>query len=382
MRKDFLSFATPLIEQPEIDEVVDTLKSGWISTGPKTHKFEEQFKAYVGAKYAIAVNSATAGLHLSLIASGVGKGDEVIVPSMTWASSANVIIHCGGTPVFADCDRATMNIDPADIARKITPRTKAIIIVHMAGRACAMDEIMKIAREKNIVVIEDAAHAVETEYKGKKVGTFGDFGCYSFYATKNLTTGEGGMVVTNDEQKAERIRVLSLHGISADAWNRYGNEGYKHYQVMEAGFKYNMSDIQASLGLHQLARIETHSKRREEIWKKYNEALKGLPLILPAPTASGDRHAYHLYTILIDTDKTKITRDQFLTEMTKRNIGTGIHFPALHLQPFYRQLLGLKEGDLPNSEWIGERTVSIPLTPKLSDQDVQDVIEAIKDVFA
>ncbi len=381
MRKDFLPFSSPLIEEPEIEEVVKTLRSGWITTAKKTHQFEDDFKRYVGAEHALAVSSCTAALHLSLLVAGIGKDDEVIVPAMTFASSANVIVHTGAKPVFVDCIRETMNIDPADVERKITKRTKAIIVVHMAGRACDMDPIVALAKKHNLKVIEDAAHSIETEYKGKKVGTLGDFGAYSFYATKNLVTAEGGMVTTNDKSAAERIKVLSLHGMSVDAWKRYGEDGYKHYEITEAGYKYNMTDIQASLGIHQLARIEKNWKRREEIWNKYNEGLKDLPLILPAPTAQGDRHAYHLYTVLIDTEKTKVTRDQFLTEMAKRNIGMGVHFRALHLQPFYRRLLGHKEGDLPISEWIGDRTASIPLSPKLTDQDVTDVIDATKGIL-
>ncbi|MBI4068419.1 DegT/DnrJ/EryC1/StrS family aminotransferase, partial [Candidatus Kaiserbacteria bacterium] len=316
MRKDFLAFGSPLIGEAEIEEVVKTLKSGWVSTGPKTHQFEEDFKKYVGAKYAVAVNSCTAAMHLALLTIGVGQGDEVIVPAMTFASTANVIVHCGAKPIFADCDRKTMNIDPKDVERKITPHTKAIMVVHIAGRPCDMDAIMELAKKHDLKVVEDAAHAVETKYKGRSVGTVGDIGCYSFYATKNLVTGEGGMVVTNNEAYAKRIRVLSLHGMNKFAWNRYGNEGYQHYEFVEAGFKYNMSDIQASLGIHQLARIEKNWKRREEIWKKYSAALKGLPLVLPAPVEEGDRHAYHLFTVLIDTEKTKVTRDQFLEEMT------------------------------------------------------------------
>jgi len=381
MRKDFLIFGSPLIEQQEIDEVVATLKSGWVGTGPKTHQFEEDFKTYVDARYSVALSSCTAALHLALKVIGAGPGDEVIVPSMTFAASANVVVHCGATPVFVDCERSTMNIDAADVERKITQHTKAIIVVHMAGRACDMDAIMKIAKSHKLKVVEDCAHSVETEYKGKKTGTFGDVGCFSFYVTKNLITAEGGMATTNDEAYAKRMRILSLHGMSADAWKRYGNEGYKHYEVVEAGYKYNMTDIQASLGLHQLARVEKNWKRRETIWNRYMNELAGLPVILPAPVGKGDRHAYHLFTILIDTDKTKVTRDQFLNEMTKRNIGTGVHFRALHLQPLYRNMLGSKEGDLPNAEWIGDRTVSIPLSAKLTDEDVGDVIDAVRDIF-
>ena len=381
MRDTFLIFGSPLLEMREINEVVATLKSGWIGTGPKTHQFEEDFKAYKGAKHAVALSSCTAALHLAHKVLGVGPNDEVVVPAMTFAATANTVIHVGAKPVFADCDKETQNIDPVDIERKITKRTKAIIVVHMAGRPCEMDEIMTIAKKHKLKVIEDAAHAVESEYKGRKIGTIGDIGCFSFYTTKNLVTAEGGMAVTNNVDYAKRMRILSLHGMSADAWKRYGDEGYKHYDIVEAGYKYNMTDIQASLGLHQLARIEPHYERREEIWTRYMKELASLPLILPVPREKNKRHALHLFTILINTDKTSITRDEFLNEMTKRNIGTGVHFRALHLQPFYQKLLGHKKGDLPTSEWIGERTVSIPLSPKLTDQDVTDVIDAIKDIF-
>jgi dTDP-4-amino-4,6-dideoxygalactose transaminase len=382
MRKDFLIFGSPQIGEEEINEVVATLRSGWLGTGPKTHKFEEDFKQCTGAAHALAVSSCTAALHLALKVLDIGPGDEVIVPAMTFAATANVVIHCGAKPVFADCVLSTMNIDPQDIERKLTKRTKAIIVVHMAGRACDMDAIMKIARKHKLKVIEDCAHAVETQYKGRKVGTIGDMGCYSFYSIKNVVTVEGGMLTTNKESYARHARVLSLHGMSKDAWDRYGKSGYKHYQVVEAGFKYNMPDILASIGIHQLARVDKNWERRDEIWHRYNAELAGMPLLLPAPIEKGDRHAHHLYTILVDPSKTKITRDEFLNEMTKRNIGTGVHFQALHLQPFYKKLFKYKKGDLPNTESIGARPVSIPLSAKLTDEDVTDVIAAIKDVFA
>ncbi len=382
MRDKFLIFGSPLIEQQDIDEVVATLKSGWVGTGPKTHRFEEDFRIYKGAKYAIALSSCTAALHLALKVVGVTEGDEVIVPSMTFAATANTVVHCGAKPVFADCDRETQNVDPADIRRKITKRTKAIVVVHMAGRPCEMDEIMAIAQEFKLKVIEDAAHAVETEYRGKKIGTIGDIGAFSFYVTKNLVTAEGGMAVTDNEAYARQMRVLSLHGMSADAWKRYGDDGYKHYDIVEAGYKYNMTDIQASLGIHQLARIEENWKRRGKIWRTYTEALRDLPLILPAPVPKNIRHAYHLYTVLVDTDEASISRDQFLAEMTKRNIGTGVHFRALHLQPYYRDAFAYKKGDMPNAEWVGARTVSLPLSAKLSDADVKDVIDAVRDILS
>lgn len=377
MRKDFLVFGSPLIEQPEIDEVVSSLKSGWLGTGPKVHRFEEMFKEYKGTKYAMALNSCTAALHLSMLAIGITPDDEVIVPSMTFAATANAVIHAGGKPVFADCKRDTMNIDPEDIERKITPKTKAIIPVHFAGRACDMEAIMDIARRHNLKVIEDCAHAIETLYYGKKAGTFGDLGCFSFYVTKNIVTGEGGMVITDNEDYANHIKILALHGMSKDAWSRFSDEGYKHYQVVYSGFKYNMMDIQAAIGIHQLPRIEKYWKRRQEIWDRYNEAFKDLPVFTPKSIESNTRHAYHLYTLLLDIDNLKITRDQFLDEMTKQNIGVGVHYIALHLHPYYQNTYGYKRGDFQNAEWISDRTVSLPLSAKLTDDDVEDVIKAV-----
>ena len=269
MRKEFLRFGAPKFSKKEIDEVVKTLKSGWVTTGPKTHAFEENFKKYEEVEHAIGLNSGTAALHLALLAAGVGAGDEVIVPSMTMGASANTVVHCGGTPIFADVQRDTMNIDPEDVERKITPRTKAIMVVHMAGRSCDMDEIFALAKKRNLKVVQDCAHTVETEYKGKKVGSLGDFACYSFHAIKNLTTGEGGMLTMNDAAHVKQSRVLSLHGMSKDAHDRYGTTGYKHYEIIEAGYKYNMMDVQASLGIHQLASIEQNWKKREKIWNRY-----------------------------------------------------------------------------------------------------------------
>lgn len=381
MRKNFLIFGNPIIEQQEIDEVVASLKSGWLGTGPKVHQFEEMFKAYKGSKYAMALNSCTAGLHLSMIAVGIESGDEVIVPTLTFAATANAVIHAGGVPVFADCERGTMNIDPQDIERKITPRTKAILPVHFAGRLCNMDAIMNIAKRHNLKVVEDCAHAIEAEYHEKKAGTFGDLGCFSFYVTKNIVTGEGGMVITNNEDYANKIKILALHGLSKDAWKRFSDTGYKHYQVVYSGYKYNMMDIQAAIGIHQLPRIEKYWQRRQEIWNRYNEAFNDLPVSTPAPIEPNTKHAYHLYTLLLDVDRLQITRDQFLDEMTKRNIGVGVHYIALHLHPYYQETLGYTRGDFPEAEWISDRTVSLPLSAKLTDGDVEDVIEAVRKVL-
>jgi len=380
VRRDFLVFGSPLIEQPEIDEVVTSLKSGWLGTGPKVQKFEEMFKEYKGSKYAIALNSCTAALHLSLLAIGIKSGDEVIVPTMTFAATASVVVHAGGIPVFSDCERDTMNIDPKDIERKRTPKTRAIIPVHIAGRACKMDAVMDITQRYHLKVVEDAAHAIETEYHGKKAGTFGDLGCFSFHVTKNIVTGEGGMAITSNEEYANQIRLLRLHGTSRDAWKRFTDKSYEHYQVLYAGYKYNMTDIQAAIGIHQLARVEKYWQRRQEIWNRYNEAFEDLPVFTPAPAERNTRHAHHLYILLLDIDHLKITRDQFLDEMTRHNIGVGVHYIALHLHPYYQKTFGYKRGDFPNAEWISDRTVSLPLSAKLRDEDVEDVIEAVGEI--
>lgn len=382
MRKDFLIFGSPLIEQPEIEEVVSSLKSGWLCTGPKVHKFEEMFAEYKGSRYAMAVNSCTAAMHLSLLAIGIQPGDEVIVPTMTFTSTASVVVHAGGVPVFADCKKDTMNIDPEDIERKITSKTKAVIPVHFAGRACEMDKIMEIAERHNLKVIEDCAHAIETEYHGKKVGTFGDLGCFSFYVTKNIITGEGGMAITDNEEYANTIKIMALHGMSKDAWKRFSDTGYKHYQVLYAGFKYNMMDLQAAIGIHQLPRVDEYWKRRNEIWTRYNEAFVDLPVFIPSAVQHNTRHSYHLYTLLLDINKLKINRDDFLNKMTKLNIGVGVHYIALHLHPYYRETFGYRHGDFPNSEWLSERTVSLPLSAKLGNEDVEDVIEAVNDILS
>lgn len=380
-RDEFLIFGSPLIEDEEIKEVIKTLKSGWLGTGPKVHQFEKMFREYKGSRFAMALNSCTAALHLSMLAIGIKPGDEVIVPTMTFAATANAVIHAGGKPVFADCEKDTMNIDPLDIERKITSKTKAIIPVHFAGRACNMDAIMDIAKRYELKVVEDCAHAIETEYHGKKAGTFGDIGCFSFYVTKNIVTGEGGMAITDNEEYANQIKILGLHGMSKDAWKRFSDSGYKHYQVMYAGFKYNMMDIQAAIGIHQLPRVDRYWQRRQEIWNHYNDAFADLPVFTPSAVESDTRHAYHLYTLMLDIDRLEISRDEFLDEMTKRNIGVGVHYIALHLHPYYQEALGCRKGDFRNAEWISKRTVSLPFSAKLSDEDMGDVIEAIRNIL-
>jgi dTDP-4-amino-4,6-dideoxygalactose transaminase len=377
-KERFLVFGAPAIEDNEIEEVVDSLKSGWLGTGPKVAQFERDFAVYKNAKYAVAVNSCTAALHLSLLAAGIKPGDEVITSALTFCATANAIIHAGATPLLVDVDPHTMNIDPVQVKARITPKTRALLPVHFAGRPCDMDSLCAMAEHHGLKLIEDCAHAIEAEYKDRKVGTFGDFGCFSFYVTKNVVTGEGGMVLTRREEDAARIKVLALHGMSQDAWKRFSDEGYKHYRVEECGFKYNMMDLQAAMGIHQLARVQKAWLRRQEVWNTYNQALAGLPLTLPGGWPPYVRHAYHLYTILIDKARTGVTRDEFLDAMTRENIGVGVHYLSLPEHPYYRRTFGWRPESYPNAYRIGQQTVSLPLSLKLSAQDVRDVIYGVK----
>jgi dTDP-4-amino-4,6-dideoxygalactose transaminase len=373
-------FGSPAIEDAEIQEVVASMKSGWLGTGPKVARFENDFRRYKKAEHATAVSSCTAALHLSLLAAGIGKGDEVITTAMTFCATVNAIIHAGATPVLADVNPRTFNIDPDQVMAKITARTRAIVPVHFAGRPCDMDALMNISKRHELKVIEDCAHAIEAEYKDRTMGTFGEFGCFSFYVTKNIITGEGGMVLTRREEDASRIKSLALHGMSKDAWKRFNDEGYKHYQVVECGFKYNMMDLQAAIGIHQLQRIEPYWQRRQQVWQCYNKAFAELPIELPADPALGTRHAYHLYTIFIDPERTGIGRDAFLESITARNIGIGVHYMSIPEHPYYRQTYGWKPEDYPNAMRIGRQTVSLPLSAKLTDADVDDVIRATKEI--
>jgi dTDP-4-amino-4,6-dideoxygalactose transaminase len=378
IRESFLVFGAPAIEEAEIAEVVASMKSGWLGTGPKVKQFEEDFAAYKGVAHAAAVNSCTAALHLSMLAAGLEPGDEVITTPMTFCATINAIIHAGLTPVLVDIDARTMNLDPARVQEKITPRTRAILPVHFAGRPCHMDAIMELAREYGLKVIEDCAHAIETEYHGQSAGTFGDFGCFSFYATKNVTTGEGGMVLTRNEEDAARIKRLALHGMSKDAWRRFSDDGYKHYFVVECGFKHNMMDLQAAIGIHQLRRVEANWRRRRTIWERYDEAFADLPIGRPVAPESDSRHAHHLYTILIDRDECGVSRDAFLEAMTAQNIGVGVHYVSIPEHPYYRQTFRWKPRDYPNAMRVGRQTVSIPLSAKLTEEDVTDVIAAVR----
>lgn len=377
-KERFLVFGAPAIGEEEIAEVAASLRSGWLGTGPKVHRFEEDFRAYRKAPCAVAVNSCTAALHLSLLAAGLEPGAEVIAPAMTFCATINAIIHAGATPVLADIDPVTLNLDPDQVRNRITPNTKAIVPVHFAGRPCDMDALEGLAREHGLKMIEDCAHAVETEYRGRAAGTFGDFGCFSFYVTKNLTTGEGGMVLARREEDAARIKTFALHGLSRDAWKRFSDEGYKHYYVVECGFKYNMMDLQAAIGLHQLKRVEENWRKRKAVWKKYNEAFADLPLSLPAPSEPNTRHGLHLYTVLIDEARTGIDRDAFLEAMTFHGIGVGVHYLSIPEHPYYQDRFGWRPEDFPQALRIGRQTMSLPLSPKLTEEEVRDVITAVK----
>jgi dTDP-4-amino-4,6-dideoxygalactose transaminase len=377
MRDTFLVFAQPLIEQAEMDEVLDSMRKAWIGTGPKVHQFERDFAAYIGLPHAAALNSCTAALHLACLTMDLRPGDEVITTAMTFCATVNAIIHAGGTPVLADIDPATLNVDPAAIEAAITPRTRAILVVHFAGRACDMDAVTAIAARRGLRVIEDCAHAIETRYKGRQAGTFGDVGCFSFYATKNIVTGEGGMALSQDEALIRRIRIMGLHGMSADAWARFSDSGYKHYSVVDHGFKYNMTDMQAALGIHQLPRVLNYRQRRQEIWNRYMEELADLPVGLPAPVGRDEEHAYHLFTIRARPELTGMDRDAVLRALHERNIGSGVHYLSIAEHPYYQQRYHWRAEDTPHAMNYGRETLTLPLSPKLTDKDVDDVIEAL-----
>jgi len=381
-RSEFLVFGSPAIGEPEIAEVVATLRSGWLGTGPRVQRFEADFRTYIGCTHAVALSSCSAGLHLALDVLGIGPGDEVITSPLTFSATANVIVHVGARPVFADVDQRTMNLDTEAVARAVTHRTKAILPVHLAGRPCEMDPLLEVARRHDLRVVEDAAHAIEARYRGRPIGTIGDLTAFSFYVTKNLVTGEGGMLTTQDAAWAEEIRVRALHGISRDAWKRYSADGFQPYDTLFPGYKYNMTDLQAALGIHQLARLEANLAVRERHWRRYDEAFADHPFLAsPAPADPRDRHARHLYTVLLDTDRAGMSRNEFIVRLKAENIGTGIHFTALHLHSYYAKTFGFTRGQFPAAEFIGERTVSLPLSAKLSDEDVEDVIAAVRRVL-
>lgn len=375
-----VNFAPPSIGQGEIDAVVSAMKSGWLTTGPRVKEFERRFAEFVGVEHAIAVNSCTAALHLALLASEVGAGDEVVTTPLTFCATANVVVHTGATPVFADIDAATGNLSPAAAADAVTSRTRAIIPVHYAGRPVDVRAFRSLADRHDVSLIEDAAHAVETVAGGAKIGATADFTCFSFYATKNLTTGEGGMLTTSCSRGAEFARIASLHGMNRDAWKRYGRNGSPHYDVVMPGYKYNMMDLQAAIGLQQLANLQRHLARRASIWAMYDEALADLPLTTPAPARAGDVHARHLYTVLVDSSS-GWTRDELAAAMVEQGVITSIHFRALHLHPYYQERFGLARGMFPNAEYVSDHTLSLPLSGGMSDSEAARVIDVLRSLL-
>jgi dTDP-4-amino-4,6-dideoxygalactose transaminase len=380
VRKAFLPFALSDVGETEIAEVAAVLRSGWLTTGPRVKKLETEVAAYVGAKHAVAVNSCTAAMHLALEAIGLESGDEVITTTYTFAATAEVVRYFGARPVLVDVDPTTLCIDPAKVEAAVTSRTRAIIPVHIAGLAAAMDDIRAIAAPRGLKVVEDAAHALPTKYKGRMVGTLSEFTCFSFYATKTLTTGEGGMICTDNEAWAEHCRVMSLHGISRDAWKRYSAEGSWYYEIASPGFKYNLTDIAAAMGLVQLRKANRMRERRAQIAGRYTAAFQAIPELEPPPEAPADgQHAWHLYMLRLDLDRLSIGRAQFIEELKRLSIGTSVHFIPLHLHPYYRETYGYKPEDFPVAYREYQREVSLPIYSKMTDGDVQDVIDAVAD---
>ncbi|MBN1157000.1 DegT/DnrJ/EryC1/StrS family aminotransferase [Candidatus Woesearchaeota archaeon] len=376
-REKFLDFSPPAITDKEINAVVETLKSGWLSMGPRVFEFEKKFSEYIGCRCSVAVNSCTSALFLSLAISGINKGDEVITTPFTFASTANVICHLGAKPVFCDIDKDTFNISPKQIESKITKKTKAILPVHYGGQPCDMEEIQRIADEHGLVVVEDAAHALGAELNNKRIGASGNLTCFSFYPTKNITTGEGGMITTNNKEIADRLKLLRLHGISSEAWSRYSRGGKWKYDVLAPGYKLNMSDMNAAVGIVQLERIKELNQKREEIYNLYTRKLSLLNAIELQKPRENIKSSYHLFPILLKNHN----RDSFIDGMTEMNIGTSVHFIPLHLQPFYQKEFGYKEGDFPVAEDIYGRIISLPIHPMMTDGDAEYVCEAIMHIL-
>lgn len=379
-------FGKPHIGEDEVKEMVDTLRSGWIGTGPKTKKFEHQFASYIGAPYAVSVSSCTAALHLSLIVSGIGHGDEVITTPLTFTATVNAIMHTGAKPVFVDVEPDTFNINPDLIEENITSCTKAILPVHFGGLPADLNRLKKIAKKHNLIIIEDAAHAVGAIYNGIKIGNTGNITDFSFYPNKNMTTAEGGMITLYDERLTKELEILRLHGMRNDAWKRYETKHLIHSEVVMPGYKYNMTDLQASLGIHQLRQIESFLEVREKYADIFDEELSEYRDLYfqhrpAAVERSKNRHGLHLYVVLLDIENLKASRDEFVNTMRMENIGVAVHYTALHLEPYYKETFKFKAGQYPISEWISERTISLPLSPGLTEVEIHLVVEGFKKVY-
>ncbi len=380
-RKNYLAYGSPRITRREIKNVSSVLENGWIGTGPKVQEFQNKFSKYKNVKASQAVSSCTAAIHLSLLAANIKKGDEVITSSMTFCATINAIIHAGGIPKVIDIDPETGNMDYSLIKKNITKKTKFIIPVHYAGYPCEMNKLMKIAKENKLSVIEDCAHAIESKFNGKEVGTFGEFGCFSFYVTKNLVTGEGGMVISNNKRKINNIKILSLHGMTKDAWKRFSSNGYQHYSISDIGFKNNMTDIAASMGIVQLKDLGKNWTKRKALWNRYFLKLEKLPIKVLKKAPQNIKHAYHLFPIFVSKKRSGITRDELIKQLHKRNIGSGVHYKSIASYPFYVKKLKLKKNELKKSIEFGNETLSLPISAKLSFRDIDYVIDAIKDIL-
>jgi dTDP-4-amino-4,6-dideoxygalactose transaminase len=381
VRDSFLIFGSPVIGEEEIAEVVDSMRTGWVGTGPKVQRFEQLLAEYLGVPYCRCVSSCTAALILSLQVLGIGPGDEVLVPAMTFVASANAVEHAGATPVLVDSVPGTGLIDLDAAEAAVSAHTKAIMPVHMAGRPVDMDALGALRDRHGLQVVEDAAHAIGTEWRGQKIGSFGNLAAYSFYVTKNITSIEGGALVTEDAEVAAEVERLALHGLSLGAWQRFSDQGFRHYEVVEPGFKFNMTDVQAALGIHQLPRLDEWILRRAELWERYDQLLANLPLETPVAPEPDTRHARHLYQVLLSPEA-PLTRDELLGALTARRIGTGVHYRGVHLHPYYRDKYGLRPEDLPVASDISERTLSLPLSPKVSDADQHDVVAALTELLS
>ena len=382
MSEEFLPFSRPSISRAAIDEVVSCLESGWITTGPRVAQFTENLKHYLGAPFALPIASATAGLHIALLAMHLKPGDEVITTPLTFAATLNVIVLAGAKPVLIDIDPHTLNMDLNLLENAITDRTRVMMPVHFAGLPVDLDCLYEIANRYGLRVLEDAAHAIGAEYKERKIGSFGDTQVFSFHPNKNMTTGEGGCITTHDAELAKQMGLLRFHGMDREAWNRFGKRGSQDYEIVLPGFKYNMMDIQAALGLHQLAELDYFIERRTELVKRYQEALADWPQwTLPKEPLYSHRHAWHLYTPLLHEEVAEMNRDEFMLRMKEKSIGTGLHYRAVHLYPYYRQVFGFEPGDFPHAEEVSARIVSLPLFPGLSDAEHDRVIDVMYSVF-
>lgn len=380
MRESFLPYNQPDVGEEEIEAVAQAIRSRWLTRGPLSQKFEDELSEFVGGRPVVALASCTAGLHLALLASGIGPGDEVITTPLTFAASVNVIDHVGATPVLADIDPETGNVDPNAIEARISPRTRAIIPVHYAGHAVDMREINRIRDQYGLVVIEDAAHAIAGQYQGQRIGTMDNMTAFSFYATKNLTTGEGGALVVPDSELAQKVRVLSLHGMSHNAWNRYGQKGSWRYDVVAPGYKYNMTDLEAAMGRVQLKKLEGMQFRRTQLAERISRGLVGLPVTIPRPRPEV-KHAWHLYPLRLQIERLSGDRDDVIEDLKGLNIGTSVHFIPIHYHSYFQKRYGWTKGDFPRAEEFYAREISLPLYPSMSDQDADDVVEALSNIL-